>query len=49
MILYASVPVMAKTSSTENAETAVDLAPRAQRGEAPTRKDAVSACRGVRV
>jgi len=30
VILYASVPVMANTSSTENAETAVGLAPRAQ-------------------
>jgi hypothetical protein len=49
VILYASVPVMAKTSSTENAETALDLAPRAQRGEAATRKDTVSACRAVRV
>jgi len=30
VILYASVPMMANTSSTENAETAVDLVPRAQ-------------------
>jgi hypothetical protein len=30
VILYPSVPVIANTSSTENAETAVDLAPRTQ-------------------
>ena len=30
MILYGSVQVMANTSSTENAEIAVDLVPRAQ-------------------
>ena len=28
MVLYGTAPAMARTSSTENAETAVDLAPR---------------------